>query len=304
MRPAIDHEGRLWFGEMGHNFLTVFDPRTQTFQQMKPPRGAAGVMGVVVASDDTIWFAEQYADYIGHYFPVRKQFQVYNLPTLTVPDPNNPKNTLSLPSAPNDLALDAHGNVWFTELNADALGMLDVTTGVVRQYPLSSKKSVQVLNPYGVAIDPQGMVWFTESTTDSIGRLDPNTGNIRFYTLPGSVHPLMEIASDRHGTVWATSFSSGLLVRLDPRTETFTQYYAPASNNAGGLYGLLVTPTDEVWITNPAANVIAELDTASNHFIYYSIPTQSSLPLGLVMGADHTLWFTEAGSDKIGMLRP
>ena len=304
MRPAIDHEGRLWFGEMGHNFLTVFDPRTQTFDQMIPPHGAAGVMGVVVAADDTIWFAEQYADYIGHYFPARKQFQVYNLPTLEVPDPSNPSNTLTLPSAPNDLALDAHGNVWFTELNADALGMLDITTGIVRQYPLSAKKSVQVLNPYGVAVDPEGMIWFTESTTDSIGRLDPNTGTIRFYTLPGSVHPLMEVASDTHGIIWATSFSAGLLVRLDPHTGTFTHYYAPAPGNAGGLYGLLVTPDDQVWITNPAANVIAQLDVASNRFMYYHIPTESSLPLGLVMGTDHTLWFTEAGSDKIGMLKP
>ncbi len=49
MRPTIDHEGRLWFGEMGHNFLTVFDPHTQTFEQMIPPHGASGVMGVLMA---------------------------------------------------------------------------------------------------------------------------------------------------------------------------------------------------------------------------------------------------------------
>ena len=64
MRPAIDHEGRLWFGEMGRNFLAVFDPQTRAFQQMTPPRGRSGVMSVQVASDDTIWFVEQYANYI------------------------------------------------------------------------------------------------------------------------------------------------------------------------------------------------------------------------------------------------
>ena len=242
--------------------------------------------------------------YIGHYFPDKKQYQTYNLPTLKVPDPSSPNHTLTLPSAPQDLALDAHGNVWFTELNADALGMLDVKTGIVRQYPLSNKKSVQVFNPYGVAVDPQGMVWFTESTTGSIGRLDPGTGSIRFYALPGPIHPLMEIASDAHGIIWATSFSADLLLRLDPQTGTFTQYYASASGNAGGLYGLLVTPNDEVWITVPSDNAIARLDVAANHFVYYRIPTDSSLPFGLVLGAHHTLWFTEGGSDKIGMLKP
>lgn len=38
MRPAIDHEGRIWFGEMNNNFLAYFDPRTHTFKQMIPPR--------------------------------------------------------------------------------------------------------------------------------------------------------------------------------------------------------------------------------------------------------------------------
>src|SRR5260370_25730297 len=128
---------------------------------MVPPHGLFGVMGVEVASDDTVWFAEQYANYIGHYFPATGQFQTYQLPTLTVPDPSNSSKTLTLPSAPNDLAFDKHGNVWFTELNAGAIRRLDPHSGLIQQYPPSAKKSAQPLNPYGLAIDPQGMVWFT-----------------------------------------------------------------------------------------------------------------------------------------------
>ncbi len=305
MRPAIDHEGRIWFGEMGKNYLAVFDPRTQKFQQLTPPHGRSGIMGIQVATDDTIWFAEQYADYIGHYFPTTGQYQVYPLPTLTVPDPSNPGKTLSLPSAPNDLALDAHSNVWFTELNADALGRLDTHTGLVQQYPLSSKKSAQALDPYGVTVDPQGMVWFTEATNDHVGRLDPATGSIHFFTMPGPNIPLMEIASAPHGMIWVTGFTDGLLLRLNPATGTFTPYYAPfTGNGSGGLYGLTVTPSGEVWVTVTAENAIARLDITASHFLYYSIPTSGSLPIGLVMGANHTLWFTEAGSDKIGMLQP
>src|SRR6266849_3371449 len=162
MRPAIDHEGRIWFGEMGHNFLAVFDPHTQKFQQITPPRGRSGIMGVVVASDDTIWFAEQYANYIGHYFPATGQFQTYPLPILTVSDPGLPGKTLTLPSAPNDLVLDNQGDVWFTELNANALGRLHIQSGQTQQYPIATTKTTQALNPYGITIDPQGTVWFTE----------------------------------------------------------------------------------------------------------------------------------------------
>jgi len=261
------------------------------------------MMGVVVAPDDTIWFAEEYANYIGHYFPTTKQFQIYPLPRLTVPDPSNPGKMLSLPSAPNDLAFDRRGNLWFTEFNADSLGRLDLHTGRIQHYPLSAKKSVQVLDPYGVTVDQEGMVWFTEATNNHVGRLNPTTGKVSFFTPPGPNRSLMEVASDSHGTIWITSFSDGLLLRLDPQTGTFTPYYAPSTGgNAGGLYGLVVTPAGEVWVTVPAENVIARLDVAANHFVYYHIPTSGSLPIGIAMDANHSIWFTEV--DKIGMLRP
>jgi streptogramin lyase len=286
---------------MGHNLLAVFDPHTRKFQQITPPHGRSGIMGVIVAADDTIWFAEQYANYIGHYFPASGQFQTYQLPTMTVPDAGLPGKTLTLPSAPNDLALDNQGNVWFTELNADALGRLNMHDGQIQQYPLAATKTTQALNPYGITIDPGGNVWFTEASTNHIGRLDSKTGHISYFSMQGSSTPLMEIVADSHGVIWATSFSSGLLLSFNPKTATFTPYYAPSS---GGMYGITITPEDQVWVTITAANAIANLDPLANRFIDYTIPSGGSLPLGVVMGANNSLWFTEAGSDKIGMLKP
>jgi len=305
MRPVIDHEGRIWFGEMGHNYLAVLDPATETFRQVTPPHGQNGIMGLLVAPDATIWFAEQYANYIGHYYPSMGKYQVYGLPTLTVPDPGDATRRLALPSAPNDIALDARGNVWFTELNADSLGRIDSHTGMVKQFPISRDRSVQKLNPYGISVDPRGIVWFTEASGNHIGRLDPSTGKFSFFTMSGSTNPLMEIASDAHGALWITSFSGGLLLKLDSRTGKFTPYYIPHSGNeSGGMYGLTISPGGEVWVTVTSDNMIARLDAAASHFILYRIPTAGSLPLGIVMGADHTLWFTESGKDKIGMLKP
>lgn len=303
MRLAIDHEGRLWFGEMNRNLLAVFDPRTRAFQQWTPPGGKYGIMGMLVAADDTIWFAEQYADYIGHYFPTTGQYQLYHLPWFTVPDP--PGKTLVLPVAPNDLALDARGNVWFTEMNAGALGRLDTHSGFIQSYPLADKKDAQALAPYGVTVDQQGMVWFTEMGGKHIGRLDPITGSIRLYTPPESSVVPMEIASDAHGTIWATTFTANVLLSLNPRTGTFTQYAVPTvgSSGAGGLYDLAVTPDNSVWVTVSAESAIARLDVSARRFTSYPIPTAFSLPIGIVGGANHTLWFTEAGSDKIGMMQ-
>src|SRR5438477_10589279 len=264
MRPAIDQQGRIWFGAMGQNALVVFNPHVQTFQYLTPPRGRHGIMGVVVASDDTIWFAEQYANYIGHYFPATKHYQIYPLPWISIPDPGRNGLQRSLPSAPNELALDAHGDVWFTEFNADRLGWLDPRTGHMRHYPLSAKMSVQTLYPYGVTVDPQGMVWFTESGTNQLGRLDPTTGALQLFAVPDPHALLMEIASDRQGTLWETTFTPGLLFRFKPVTKTFTVYTAPLSGSErSALYGLLVTRSGGVWVTILAENVIARLDIAT-----------------------------------------
>ena len=63
-----------------------------------------------------------------------------------------------------------------------------------------------------------------------------------------------------------------------------------------------MTAAGEVWVTVLAENTIARLDVAAHRFISYRIQTPGSEPLGIVMGPNHTLWFTEV--DKIGMLRP
>ncbi len=308
MRPAIDHEGRIWFGEMNQNYLAVFDPHTRKFQQIKPPHGLSGIMGVEVAADDTIWFAEQYADYIGHYFPKMGRFQIYTLPAITVPDPSDASKTLTLPSAPNDLALDKNGNIWFTELNAGAIGRLDSHSGSIQQYPLATKQNIQTIDPYGITVDSQGIVWFTESGQSRVGRLDPSTGQMRFFTPSlGKDSAIMEITSGTHGMLWITTFNSTLL-SLDSVTGIFRTYDAPtvggSGSGSGGLYGVLIDPTTgNVWVTVSAQNVLARLDAATGRFTYYAIPTSSSLPLGIVAGNQNTFWFTEAGSDKIGMLQ-
>jgi virginiamycin B lyase len=303
MRPAIDHQGRVWFGAMGQNALAVFDPRTRTFRYLPLPQGHHGIMGIQVAPDDTIWFAEQFANYLGHYFPATGHFQLYPLPWLTIPDPVHAGQMVTLPSAPNELALDAHGAVWFTEFNADRLGRLDPRTGYMQHYPLAAKTSVQTLYPYGITIDPQGMIWFTESGTNQLGRLDPTTGALRLFTAPAPHALLMEVASDAQGGIWMTSFTPGLLFHLRPGTSTFTSYLAPFSGReSSALYGLLVTSAGDVWVTILAENVLARLDVAARRFLYYHIPKPGSQPLGLVMDGNHALWFT--GVDAVGVLRP
>lgn len=304
MRPALDAQGHVWFGEMNRNYLGSLDTHNGTFWQQQPPHGQFGVMGIVAAPDNTIWFAEQYADYIGHYFPATGHYQTYPLPTITTPDPNNPGKTLSLPSAPNDLALDKHGILWFTELNANAIGSLNTADGSIHQYPLTNARNTKPLNPYGITVDPQGNIWFTILSSNQLGRLNPLTGQASYFALAGvsATTSLMEVASDAQGRIWATTFAVSQLIRFDPTTHTSIIYSTPTFK--GGLYGLTVAANGDVWITVTSGNMLARLDIKAQRFLTYTIPTPNSQPLGLVIDKDQAIWFTEAGSNKIGVLQP
>jgi streptogramin lyase len=260
-------------------------------------------MGLTVASDGTVWFAEQYANYIGHYSPDTGRFQVYPLPTVSAPDPAHKGKQLTLPVAPNELLLDRQGQIWFTEMNADALGRLNPATGELRQYPLSSHHTVQQLNPYGLASDAQGNLWFTESSQNRIGYLDPRTGKITTFSTPDPGAMPMEIAIDRQGEVWITTFAHNLLLRFDPRSHQFARYYAPTPDgSSGGLYGLSLDESGAVWVTVAAANTVARLLPEQRRFLYYLVPTGSSFPFGVVAATPRQVWFTEAGANQLGLL--
>ncbi|MBX5450519.1 SMP-30/gluconolactonase/LRE family protein [Thermogemmatispora sp.] len=302
MRPVVDQQGRVWFGVMASNLIAMFDPQSARWHTVAPPRGRGGLMGMAVAQDGTLWFAEQYANYIGHYEPRTGRFRLYPLPTVTAPDPAHKGKELTLPVAPNELLLDRQGQVWFTEMNADALGRLNPATGELRQYPLASHHTVQQLNPYGLASDAYGHLWFTESSQNRIGYLDPRTGQIATFVTPDAGAMPMEIAVDQQGQVWVTTFAHNLLLRFNPLNHQFTRYYAPTPDgSSGGLYGLSLED-GSVWVTVAAANAIARLVPEQQRFLYYLVPTTSSFPFGVSAISQRQVWFTEAGANQLGLL--
>ncbi len=304
MRPVVDSQGRVWFGEMNRNYLGSFDPHTGQFWQQTPPGGKFGIMGIAVAPDDTIWFAEQYGDYIGHYFPKTGEYQLHPLPTLHVPDPTNPGQTTSLPSAPNDIFLDTHGDLWFTEINANAIGRLHTADGSLKIYPLAHTPTAPSSNPYGITGDPQGHIWFT-TASNRLGELNPIGGTIRYFTPPNVTATLMEVASDNQGTIWSTTFGNGLLLKFEPAEASFTTYNVPASSGGGGgLYGIVAAHDNTIWVAVTSGNRLAHFDARTGSFVTYTIPTQNSLPIGVAEDEDKTIWFTESESDKIGRLNP
>ena len=120
MQPAVDAQGNIWVGEMVTNQLARIDPKTGQVTEWTPPGGKYNIMATAMDRQGDVWFTEQAANYIGRFDPTTQTFQTYPLDTAIAPR-----------MAPQDLAFDANGQLWFTLLGG-RIGRLDPATGAMR----------------------------------------------------------------------------------------------------------------------------------------------------------------------------
>ena len=50
------------------------------------------------------------------------------------------------------------GNLWFTEHDADKIGMINPTTHAITEFPVPTANA----DPNGISAGPDGNLWFTE----------------------------------------------------------------------------------------------------------------------------------------------
>ena len=78
-------------------------------------------------------------------------------------------------AGPHGLVDDKAGNVWYTGMMRNAVGMLDPKTGKVVEHPMPEGVRGPHVTP---VIDPKGMVWFTIQS-GAVGRINPQTGELK-----------------------------------------------------------------------------------------------------------------------------
>jgi len=166
-----DTEGRIWMsmvGSSGTSRIAVYDPTTRLNQNYTVPTNGAIIQGINVnAPGSTIWFAEAGSKKLGRLIPATSTFTEFS-----------PPSSISL-SAPIQVALDASGNVWFTDHGSDQFGVLD-------PHALDPQKATWKVFPIGycpdncvyglpnaIFVDSKNTVWFSEHIAGRVGHYDP-----------------------------------------------------------------------------------------------------------------------------------
>lgn len=285
MNPAIDPQGRVWFGEMGRNKLAMLDPKTGKVSEWTPPDGQYNIMTEVVDKHGFIWFTEEAANYLGRFDPASQTFRTY------------PLNTVHGTSAgPEALTIDAQGNFWFTEVTASALGRLDPTTGKLTIYPLPASTTGSPAYPYALITARDGRVWYGDLTGGSVGWLDPATGKVTQYATPNPKAEVYTMAVGPSGAIWYTTLQTNTIGRIDPATGTITRVAVPATAGAPATLYSVMTQNNSLWLTSTGANALVRYTPSTGTFTFYTLKQPQSVPFGLAIAPDGTLWFTADGA--------
>jgi len=147
---------------------------------------------VAAAPDGRVWFTQGEAS-LCRLDPGTNTVLYYSLPTG---------------SAALAVAVEAKGQVWFSDTGHAALGRLDPDTGDVVLWPIPGGQE-----PFALAFTPAGEIWFTDREADLLGLFRPETGEFLLYPVPLGSHPLFLVVG-QDGAVWFTAERGNFVARL------------------------------------------------------------------------------------------
>ena len=206
----------------------------------------------------------------------------------------------TLSSQPMGITAGPSSNIWFTERNANKVGVV-TTGGVFGEYALPAGS-----HPTDITLGSDGNFYVAEPGINRIARVTPS-GTVTQADISGltaGAQPT-SITAGQDGNLW---FTEPGLDRIGRMTTggTVTEFILPG----GAAPADIVAGQDgNLWFTEPGTNKIGRINpSGSNVAIAASIThfdaglSASASPRAITAGADGNLWFAEQDGDRIGRI--
>jgi streptogramin lyase len=189
---------------------------------------------------------------------------------------------------------------WFFEETADQFGVIDPTTGHIKEVPLLTTANPQV---DGIAPGPNGTVWFTEFNADQIGVINTNTNQITEFPLPTASAEPYGIVEGPDGNMWFTEAGANQIGMINPTTDVIQEFPIDSSGN-GEPEGIAVGPDNNLWFTLTRTDKIGVMNPTNGTMVAeYGGLTANAAPDSITLGPGQaSMWFTEPGVDQIAVI--
>jgi virginiamycin B lyase len=287
---ASDRQGTEWVASSTPAALVTFRESTHAVASLPLPAPDQSNLPIALAlspSGDAVWFAGPKGE-LGSYKPSNQQWGQFDL---------SAQATLVGITAGPDHAMWFTKNRQYGHGGENAIGRIGVVQHNVTQFALSNGD-----NPVGITLGNDGALWFADA--NSIGRITTG-GTIDEYSIGSNFARAVTTGPD--GAIWFTGESHdqrSLVGRIDLTTHVRKLIdYGPGPGN--GNFGI-VTRGTSLWMTSNNFNSIDHYDTAAHIVSRHALPHGYTSPLGIALGADNQLWFTNFGPHgaAVGKLCP
>lgn len=266
----------VWFTEAGADRvgrLTYTDTNDYAFQEYTLPVGSQPLN--LVSGGGFIWFTEAGRDRIGRLDQTTGQIDEFEV---------------AAGSYPADLDYASDGSIWLTEMMADQIARLVITSTddyAVTEYSTSSLSGSR---PYGIVV--AGMsVYFAQTASDRVTRFTPPNSWVHIYSpvsgLPDEPYALV---LDSSGQVWGTERAGNRISHY--AYGTFPIVIPYSLSPSGSLPTSLVEDADNhFWFTQWQAGQIGRLiPGGSPHKDYFPMPLAGLAPTGIATDSAGNIW--------------
>ena len=221
----------------------------------------------------------------------------FEFPLKTMPRPKGKATeviytTYDLPradAAPHDAALDAQGNVWYSDFDSQFLGKIDPKTGKVVEYPVPLARTGPVAQGgLQIAFDKEGRVYFGNMSQLQIVRFDPKTEKMETFKPPipdsniGDGHLTMIDPSFQQvdGKIWVNvadgTDESGGTWHVDLATNTWTHVTYPPGSPSARAYDVVADSKNNMYGMSFGNDKIWMTDGKTLKTVWYDLPTKGT----------------------------
>ncbi len=205
--------------------------------------------------------------------------------------PANPLTTLvsSGLNLPLGVAVDAAGNVYFSDSINDALKKWAATTGGV-----TTLVSSGLNNPSGVAVDGAGNVYLADMNNNAIKKRTAASGAVTTLISSGLDHP-SGVAVDGAGNVYVADSGNNAIKEWTAASGTVTTLF---SSGLGFPIGVAVDGAGNVYVADYNHNEIKKW-TATSGTITTLVSSGLNAPTGVAVDGAGNVYFADSGNDAI-----
>ena len=210
---------------------------------------------------------------------------------------------------PQDVAVDASGNVYVAERGYNRIRKLDSNGNYLTQWGSYGAGNGSFSYPTGVALDAAGNVYVADWGNNRIQKFDSNgnyltqwgsygTGNGQFYGPVG-------LAVDGSGNVYVSDYANNRIQKFDSEGNYLTQWGSYGTGNGQFFLprGLAIDAAGDVYVVDTANDRIQKFDSNGNYLTQWGSSGWGAgffgLPQDIAVDASGNVYVSEFFNSRI-----